>query len=454
MRSLGGPRAKIAESRAIELARLIHADTSPLALKPHNEGVIVALCRASIAGAEASVASSTALKDDLAWTRWETYCLSMNTPAFRSDIRANAGIDYVGAQRESLLLVGFMIHCAATISSYGGKGACKPQTALDMVLAIKRIHKRLGVPIDVLPSVRSTFRGLVRQYVEKNGPDAIMPKRKEPLSNAIIAKILELPNGTAMGRKVLNWDSPFFTVFKAILCAGFSSGMRKAEMTLAAGEDFDATHLSRASVTWIIKGCPVASPTVAQLKALVTGDFCGIKPAGAKNDPFALHFGWKPIWLPVADAPTNAARAIAAMLLAVPIPNSMAAAVPLFSIDSNGGAFRQSVADSTLAMLLKAAMPGEDVTRWSMHSLRIGCACALMVAGASTDQIMALCRWRSPGSVAIYARMGPKDYGNWVLKAQAATVDATTSRNLPSFDYDDLVTILNDGAALNWEDPI
>ena len=145
--SLGGPRAKIAESRAIELARLIHADTSPLALKPHNDGVIIALCRASIAGAEASVASSTALKDDLAWTRWETYCLSMNTPAFRSDIRANAGIDYVGAQRESLLLVGFMIHCAATISSYGGKGACKPQTALDMVLALKRIHKRLGVPI-------------------------------------------------------------------------------------------------------------------------------------------------------------------------------------------------------------------------------------------------------------------------------------------------------------------
>ena len=88
-----------------------------------------------------------------------------------------------------------------------------------------------------------------------------------------------------MGRKVLNWDSPFFTVFKAILCAGFSSGMRKAEMTLAAGDDFDATHLSRASITWILKGCPVASPTVAQLKALVTGDFCGIKPAGAKNDP-------------------------------------------------------------------------------------------------------------------------------------------------------------------------
>jgi len=51
------------------------------------------------------------------------------------------------------------------------------------------------------------------------------------LSNAIIAKILKLPNGMAMGRKVLNWDSPFFAVFKAILCADFSSGMRKAEMT-------------------------------------------------------------------------------------------------------------------------------------------------------------------------------------------------------------------------------
>jgi hypothetical protein len=41
-----------------------------------------------------------------------------------------------------------------------------------------------------------------------------------------------------------------------------------------------------------------------------------------------------------------------------------------------------------------------------------------------------------------------------VLKAKAETVDATTSRNLPSFDYDDLFTIINDGAALNWEYPI
>jgi hypothetical protein len=64
--SLGGSRVKIAESSAFELARLIHADTSPLALKPHNEGAIIALCRASIAGAEAPVASSTALKDDFA----------------------------------------------------------------------------------------------------------------------------------------------------------------------------------------------------------------------------------------------------------------------------------------------------------------------------------------------------------------------------------------------------
>jgi hypothetical protein len=68
-----------------------------------------------------------------------------------------------------------------------------------------------------------------------------MPKRKEPLSGAIIAKILELPNGMAMGRMVLNWNSPFFTVFKAILCAGFSSGMRKADMALAAGGRFRRT---------------------------------------------------------------------------------------------------------------------------------------------------------------------------------------------------------------------
>ena len=448
----GSRRDGTVQHRAEELAYMILADSSPLALKPEDDSVIFELCRAALAAAEDSAAPATLVKDTLTWDRWGDYCASMNTPAFRSDLRANAGLNVIGAHRESLLLAGFMIHCASIIPSYGGKGHCKPQTAWDAVLAVKRIHKRLGAPIGVLPLVRSIFQGVVKKYVQLHGADALMPKRKEPLSDSIIASMLALPAGIKLGKQTLDWTSPFFIVFKAVLCTGFSSGMRKAEMAYAANENFDASRMSRASLSWIIKGKKVASPSMAQLLALNVGDYVGIKPGRAKNDPWALHFGWKPMWMPYADTATNAAKAIAAMLIAVPVPNHMAASVPLFSLNTEGAPIRHSTADSMLQYLLKAAMPDEDTTKWSMHSLRIGAACALMVAGASTDEIMALCRWRSPGSVLIYARLGPEVYGNWVLKAQAAKVDATTARNMPRTDYDGVFTMLNEGVALNWEE--
>ena len=445
-------RAEVRELRAHELAALILNDTSPLALRPTNDAVILALCRASLNSAEATSAHSTADKDTLAWKRWTVYCAEMDTPTFRSDMMANAGLSVVGTHREAILLTGFLLRMAATLHGHGGKGHCKPQTAYDQILAIKRIHKKMGAPMEVLPAVRATLKALVKEYVTKHGIAAILPKRKEPLSGEIIGQLLALPNGTKLGSRVLNWADPFFVVFKAILCAGFSAGFRKAEMCMAADATVDYTTITRANLTWIIKGVPTASPTEAQLLALADGDFCGIMPAACKNDPFGLHFSWKPIWLPVNSAATNAARAIAAMLIAVPIPASRSGAVPLFSVDVDGAPVLHRAADSTLHYLLVAALPGQDTSKWSMHSLRIGAASALMAAGATTDQIMAMCRWRSAGSVGIYARFGPADYGRWVLRAQMVHIDAVTALNTPRVDYDGLFAMLNEGAGLNWNE--
>jgi hypothetical protein len=444
------PRAAAREERAQELADLLLNDTSPLALRPTNDAAILSLCRASLDASEAMAAKGTKTKDTLAWQRWVAYCAEMDTPAFRSDVLANAGLSVVGSHREAILLTGFLLRSAATIPGKDGKGHCKPQTAYDQVLAVKRIHKRMGAPLEVLPTVRNALKALVKAYVALNGIHELLPKRKEPLTNVIIGKILALPAGTKVGARVLDWDDPFFVVFKAILCTGLSAGFRKAEMCMAADADFDYTTISRANITWIIKGVPVASPTEAQLLALTDGDYCGIMPAACKNDPFGLHFAWKPIWLPVHGAPTNAARALAAMLISVPVSGAAAATTPLFSLSSQGDPVRHRVADSTLRFFLNAALPGEDTTRWSMHSLRIGAASALLAAGASTDQIMAMCRWRSAGSVGIYARFGPSDYGRWIIRAQGARVDAVTALNTPRVDYDALFSLLNETAALNW----
>jgi hypothetical protein len=445
-RDKGDERAAVRDARAHELAHLLLNDTSPLALRPSNDAVILALCKASLDASESMVAGGTTDKDNKAWQRWVLYCAEMDTPAFRSDITANAGLSVLGGHREAILLTGFLLRCAATVPGKGGKGLCKPQTAYDQVLAIKRIHKRMGAPLEVLPTVRNALKALIKEYVSVNGIAELLPKRKEPLTTEIVTKILALPSGTKIGARSLSWLDPYFVVFKAILCAGLSAGFRKAEMCMAEGASFDYTTISRANLTWKIQGVPMASPTTAQLLTLADGDFCAIMPAACKNDPFGLHFSWKPIWLPVNGAPTNAARAIADMLIAVPVATAVAATTPLFSVTSTGEPVRHRAADSSLRNLLNAALPGQRTTQWSMHSLRIGAASALLAAGATPDQIMAMCRWRSAGSVGIYARFGPEDYGRWVLRAQAAHVDAVTALNTPRVDHDDLFTLLNETA--------
>jgi len=59
------------------------------------------------------------------------------------------------------------------------------------------------------------------------------------------------------------------------------------------------------------------------------------------------------------------------------------------------------------------------------------------------ELIQALCRWRSPKSVGIYARLGPADYGRWILLAQRQQADALTAQNLPRIDYDGIVGLLS-----------
>jgi hypothetical protein len=89
-RGVADLRTAMREERAQELAALFLSDTSPLALRPANDTVILALCKASLDASEAIAANGTTDKDTRAWQRWIAYCAEMDTPAFRSDVLANA----------------------------------------------------------------------------------------------------------------------------------------------------------------------------------------------------------------------------------------------------------------------------------------------------------------------------------------------------------------------------
>ena len=94
--------------------------------------------------------------------------------------------------------------------------------------------------------------------------------------------------------------------------------------------------------------------------------------------------------------------------------------------------------------LLARALPSSEVKEYSVHSFRIGLACALLEAGATRDQIHSLCRWapNSPSDV-LYAWPNPESCMRWISRAAAAAVTSVTSSNLTRIDNDDFALVLS-----------
>ena len=436
-------RLNALHDQTTNMVKLLENDQSHLALRPKDPQALHHLCFATLAAADSAPASSTTKTDDLAWERWCWYCETMNTPPLRDNTAVSPASSASVTARETALLCGFLLYLADSMPGRGGNASAKPQSNFQMVLAVRRIHERMGARMEVLHGVRKVYDSLIKTFVATHGPDELVPARKEPLDGPRLERLFSLPNGTTLGSRTVDWDSAYWVAWRAMLSCGFAAAFRKAELLPAPNTTAGPCDLTRASISWIIGGVAVADPSAEQLASLASGDYCVIKPPTSKADPFGLHFTTKPIYLPFADNLGNAARNVATLVTAVPISTDQRPSVPLFSFNAGGVAMGHAEASHVLQHALKAAFPLADSSRWSMHSLRIGAATALMKAGASMELIQALCRWRSPKSVNIYARLGARDYGTWLLRAQTQHADSSTTRNLPRFDYDGIIEALS-----------
>jgi hypothetical protein len=435
-----------AAARADQMVEGLVNDPSPLALRPDNPSRLYSLCTAQIAATATVPAVGTLSADGTAWRRWVSYCDSLNTPPLRTAEGEAVGNDARSASREAILQSGFLIFLASVVEPRSSAdAAAKPQSLFNNLLAVRRVHQRLMVDFRITRGTTLLLKAQVRAFIKENGPEALLPARKEPLDASQLRQLFSLGNGIAIGGRALDWGNFFFISYKALLCTGLAAAFRKAELCLPDGVDFSLGRLSVASVSWVIAGTAVQRATNQQLRSLALGDYCVLKPPLCKNDPFGLHFGTKPIWLPVGDRAANAARALAAVFLACPTYPEHPAETPLFRTGIEGAPLRHREADLVLRHLLMAAFPRADVSRWSMHSLRIGAASALLAAGASPALIQAICRWRSAKSVEIYARMGPEDYGRYVLQIERQVVDAVSAQRVleTRIDYDNVVAFFD-----------
>ena len=425
--------------RAREMAEAIHSDKSRFALRPSDPGMIDAMCCALIQDLEESAPDNTLAAEAGHWKYWTTFCSEMGTTPLRSDMAANSGIDQVGHSREVTLMAAAVPWIFARMpgrrgfDEHGRRLPALPSSVGNVIRGVRRIHKRLGVPMASMSLAMRLCETLLNRYRDEHGPEALQPHRKEPLTNPQVRAFCSLPHGLVVGSSRVDHAGLEWISLKAQYNTLAQTGFRKSEVCVPDGKPFGRRHLSRGNLAWKIGGRFERSPTPEQLHGLRVGDFAVLTVAPSKADQHGIHWGQAPVYLPFhgPSVTVNAARALRDLELAWPLSGLERRDHPLFC-NASRGAVHHSQADKRFKEVLVAiGTPAADIRKYSMHSWRIYLACALLAKGASHSQIMSMLRWRSDEALRVYARMNDAEYATWLDVADSASISSIRAANLP-----------------------
>ena len=309
------PRVSVANARN-QIVDVLARDNSSFALRATDQHWAASLALDINQCVHDSVPDSTLAKDTFAWKEWMRHCDKFNTVAWRPD---RNDLDSVGRARERFLFDSFLIEDYKRMVR--NKPTAKPRSAVNNLLAVKRVFRRGGVMPTGTPNTNTILRGLLNRYVLLHGAEVLTPKRVEPLINSDMQGIFGVRDGVRCGSVTVHWSSPRFRSFRAYLSTARIAAYRKAGVLCVNSGDFDLRSASRGHLSWRYHDQMRTHLTDGELRSLRPGDCAVITPVPVKNDPFAEFFGNHPIWLPYDSAdPFNAACWLADLELAFPIP--------------------------------------------------------------------------------------------------------------------------------------
>ena len=380
------------------------------ALQPTDAGLIPHLGLQLKALHVESQNERTLVKDMGHWNQyWEPICRLFNTRSIRDAPGAATGAD-VDAQDGDVTLLCFALILIMTVMQPRKKSspAAQPQSGFQVLLAISRIHKLLGVIMVPLKFIRITLRGMLQRFVRVHGHEALVPDRKWPMSHRIFTQLLTLScakcgSGTWQSSSLLGVST------LAMICLLYASGFRKAEIT---SHGSGLSYLTRSSLRWVIGGCPCADPSGARLAAAGPGSYVEVYPRESKCDFTGEIWGDKPTAHHWGSEPGNAFCALARLETERPVHGAERLTFPLFCED-DGSAVSETRAARIFAALLLCILPAAEAAHYSWHSFRHGLATRLRKAGCPADIIMQLCRWQSIESLRTYARLDASQYRRW-----------------------------------------
>jgi len=418
-------------------------------LAPHAH-FLPSLVANAFSAADESAEPATLAKDNRTWTKWTEFCTLVNTPVWRPETSHTDD----GYRHECNLVLGFVAWLRQTLRprSKADRAADKPvrsDTLQSYTSSLRRIYARRNRTF-VSPAVmRQVIYGYSKMLVRKYGAAAVTPKRPEPLHCKRLETILALQNGTQLGGKtadfILRWDNLRYTSMAALLCLGLACGFRKAEMVAQHHADVAKGHcLSLLSIVYVIKNVNYVDPTLTLLESMTDGDRIIIKPPLAKNDPIGLYFTTKPIYLSWRPHTLNACKRLIALAVAklrftrsAKPPGATLANTALFCNNTPWVPLTASMADGIFKHMKMAAFDKSLWEHLTLHSLRVACATAMLLAGCTTAEIQSAVRWRSADSVEIYAKTSPETFARWSSAAEKMHADTSETAALCTIDLTD-----------------
>eukprot|EP00965_Chrysotila_dentata_P135948 4493813-Pleurochrysis_carterae.AAC.1 len=100
----------------------------------------------------------------------------MGTSPLRTDTAANARGDIT----EVTLQAGAFMAWVLANPKY------QPSSMLQRLRGVARVHKALGYAFGPLACVIDVCKGATQQYIVEHGFEALIPRRKEPLTNEML----------------------------------------------------------------------------------------------------------------------------------------------------------------------------------------------------------------------------------------------------------------------------
>ena len=397
-----------------------------------------------------AVPRGTRANERSSWNKWVEHCRVWGTTPWRDNLQSYSLSDDAAPAREELLTLAasFIEYCYLTMVPRAKGTHPKPSSAYKNWCDISRIHTREGLP-KLDPAQLGRFvKALTLDYKSRYGFDALLERRKEPIRDAEFAHLMHLPDGTRLGPYTYQRHSRFGLTWRALHSVINNSGFRKAEW--AVSRRGDSTLMTWAQLAWELNGQATRRALSAVQVALIAAGkvraIAIIYPVPSKCDPDGSAFGNKGIPFPVDLRDDDAAGTLLLRLEQEVQPTSRRT-TPLFS-DEAGLPLLGYDMDRALNDALLLYDPHVAATR-SWHSYRIRLASKLRAAqnrfGTPTYSdavIQALLRWKTPASLAIYARYDSETYAKILHSVHDVDITSIQYANLPETSEFDRLDVL------------